>query len=305
MAYQKFQRAPGEAWRLAGRQHGVLTREQLLRLGYSAPAIVHRIKQARLHPVHRGVYAVGRADLSDLGRFIAAVLACGPGAVLSHEAAAALWSILRRPCEMVEVSVPSEVSRRRPGLTVHRRANLRTRDVTRRHGIPVTTPACTIVDLAARLDRDPLEALINEADSRRVVTVPALRRKLEEMPRRPGLRTLRRLLDIRTFRFTRSELERAFLPIARRAGLPRPQTRCWVNGFEVDFYWSGLGLVVETDGLGYHRTPAQQTRDRLRDQTHTAAGLTPLRFTHGQIRFESRRVEEVLDVVGRRLAGVG
>ena len=100
---------------------------------------------------------------------------------------------------------------------------------------------------------------------------------------------------------TDTELERRFLPIARRVGLPKPQTQGWVNGFKVDFYWPELGLVVETDGLRYHRTPAAQARDRVRDQTHTAAGLTPLRFTRAQVWFEPAYVQAVLQMVARRL----
>lgn len=100
---------------------------------------------------------------------------------------------------------------------------------------------------------------------------------------------------------TESELERLFLPIARRAGLSPPEASAIVNGFKVDFFWSELGLVVETDGLRYHRTPAQQARDRLRDQAHIAAGLTPLRFTHAQVRFEPKHVQGTLAKVARRL----
>ena len=99
----------------------------------------------------------------------------------------------------------------------------------------------------------------------------------------PGAAHLRSTLDHRTFTLTDSQLERRFLPLARKADLPLPETQQWVNGFKVDFYWPDLGLVVETDGLTYHRTPAQQAADRLRDQTHTAAGLTPLRFTRAQV----------------------
>jgi very-short-patch-repair endonuclease len=112
---------------------------------------------------------------------------------------------------------------------------------------------------------------------------------------------LRKTLDRRTFTLTDSELERRFLPIARRAGLPPPQTRRQVSGFRVDFYWPALDLIVETDGLRYHRTPAQQARDRLRDQTHTAAGLTCLRFTRAQVRFEADQVDATLSAVVRRL----
>src|SRR5438874_498259 len=119
---------------------------------------------------------------------------------------------------------------------------------------------------------------------------------------RRGIRTLREVLDKHTFRLTRSELERLFLAIVRTAGLPIPLTQQILNGFKVDFYWPELGLVVETDGLRYHRTPAAQARDRLRDQTHAAAGLTPLRFTHAQIRWEPGHVEWTLASVARPLS---
>jgi very-short-patch-repair endonuclease len=124
------------------------------------------------------------------------------------------------------------------------------------------------------------------------------------MKGQPGTAPLRRLLDRQTFVLTDSELERLFLPIARSVGLGRPETAAVVNGFEVDFFWPDLGLVVETDGLRYHRTPAQQARDRLRDQVHTAAGLTPLRFTHAQLRFEPEHVRGVLARVAARLTRV-
>jgi very-short-patch-repair endonuclease len=114
---------------------------------------------------------------------------------------------------------------------------------------------------------------------------------------------LRQILDRRTFTLTESQLERKFLPLARRAGLPAPQTGTYVNGFKVDFFWPDLGLIVETDGLRYHRTPAQQARDRVRDQEHTAAGLTSLRFTRAQVAFEPDRVVATLIAVTRRLRG--
>jgi hypothetical protein len=121
------------------------------------------------------------------------------------------------------------------------------------------------------------------------------------MTGQPGVAVLRTLLDRRTFVLTYSELERYFLPVVRRVGLPLPETGLILNGFEVDFFWPDLGLVIETDGLRYHRTPAQQARDRLRDQAHTAAGLTPLRFTHAQIRFEREYVIETVELVVERL----
>jgi very-short-patch-repair endonuclease len=142
---------------------------------------------------------------------------------------------------------------------------------------------------------------VNVADKLELVDPERLRAAIDESPHRPGVAILRRLLDRRTFVLTDSELERRFLPIARRAGLGPPQTAVWLNGFKVDFYWPELGLVVETDGLRYHRTPTQQARDRLRDQAHTAAGLVPLRFTHGQIRYEPNHVENTLRAVRARI----
>jgi very-short-patch-repair endonuclease len=288
-------------WSLAERQHGVVTRQQLVELGLHPQAIKHRIAKGRLHPVWRGVYAVGRPQVTRYGRWMAAALACGPDAALGHGTAAGLWGIRPKPRGMIEVVVPAHVTRKRPGIIVHRRANLAPRDLTRRHGIPVTTPACTLIDIATRLERDELEAAINEADRLDLIDPEALRTEVESTPPRPGVRILLDVLDRRAFTRTESWLERRFLPIARRAGLPPPLTQQWVTGFRVDFYWPELGLVVETDGLRTHRTPAQQARDRLRDQAHTAAGLTPLRFTHAQIGFEPRHVKETLVAVSRRL----
>jgi len=232
---------------------------------------------------------------------MAAVLSCGTGAVLSHVSAAALWEIGTEWREQIEVSVPTRGGRRRAGLIVHRRAALLANDVTRHDGIPVTTPTCTLVDLAARLGRERLERAIREADKRDLIDPDALRTALDDMHGRRGVAALRDTLDHRTLVLTDSELERRFLPIARRAGLPPPQTQCIVNGFRVDFYWPELGLVVETDGLRYHRTPAQQAADRVRDQAHTASGLTPLRFTHAQVAYERQHVEVTLRATAARL----
>jgi very-short-patch-repair endonuclease len=146
-----------------------------------------------------------------------------------------------------------------------------------------------------------LDRAINEADRLGLTTPDELRAKLDRAPPRPGFAGLKRLLDPRTFRYTRSDLERDFIPIARRAGLPTPLTCQIVNGYEVDFHWPDLKLVVESDGLTYHRTAAQQKTDRVRDQTHTAAGLTPLRFTHGQVRYEPAYVAKTLKRVATRL----
>lgn len=279
-------------WRLAHEQHGVITRSQLLALGLSPKAIKHRAARGRLHPLYRGVFAVGRRDLTQYGRWIAAVLSCGTDAVLSHSSAAALWGF-GTEASRIELSVSGSRFPRRPGISVHRRTTL-PQDVTHRHGIPVTTPVATLIDLATRLSRQRLEAAISEADKLNLTDPERLRSALAALPSRRGVPALRELLDRQTFRLTDSELERRFLRIVREAGLPVPQTGRNVNGFKVDFYWPDLGLVVETDGLRYHRTPTQQAKDRLRDQAHVASGLTCLRFTHAQVRFDSEHVRETL-----------
>lgn len=288
-------------WALVRAQHGVVARDQLTELGYGRHAISHRIKKGMLHPVRRGVYAVGRPSLTKHGRWMAAVLACGDGAVLSHSSAAALWRIGFEQSGLVELSLPSLSHREVPGLRIHRRASLRQRDLTAEYGIPVTTPIQTLIDMALRLDRHGVERMINEADKYDLVHPPELRGALDQRQGEPGVACLREILDRRTFRLTKEELERRFLPLATKAGLPVPLTGQWVNEFEVDFYWPDLGLVVETDGLRYHRTPAEQARDRLRDQAHTAAGLTQLRFTHEQVRYEPQHVLAVLRETASRI----
>ena len=228
------------------------------------------------------------------------MLACGPKACLSHHSAAALTGIRPDTSALLHVSIPAPSVRRLRGIRPHRRSNLRTFEISWIEGIPITVAATTLVDIASDLSPAQLERAVNDADKHELIDPVELRRQLDRMPPRPGKARLRRLLDRHTFLLTASELERRFIPIARRAGLPGPRTGPTVNGFEVDFFWPDIGLVVETDGLRYHRTPAAQSRDRLRDQAHAAAGMTPLRFTHAQIRYEPAHVERVLRTVAQR-----
>lgn len=288
-------------WQLADEQHGVVARRQLLELGLERRSIEHRIARGRLHRVYRGVYAVGRPDLTQQGRWMAAVLACGRGAALSFESAAALWGLRPARPGPIEIVVPVSSGRRRPPLVVHRRPRMSSKDVTVRDDIPVTSLVRTFIDIARRLEPAQLERAVNEADRLDLIDPEALLVSLEDHTAQRGTGPLRELLGRHTFRLTDSELERRFLPLVETAGLPMPVTGKRLNGFKVDFYWPHLGLVVETDGLRYHRTPAQQARDKLRDQTHTAAGLTTLRFTHEQVRFEARYVRETLRAVATRL----
>jgi hypothetical protein len=255
MGYSSLQARIPALWRLVEQQHGVVSRRQLQELGFSGRWIHHRLAKGRLHPIWRGVYAVGRPRLTRYGLRMAATLTSGATAVLSHESAAALWEIRSPPSTQVEVSVLTAVRPRRRDLVIHRRNVLAPGETTERLGIPVTSPVCTLIDLAARLSRDHVEAAINEADKRDLVNPDRLRRALDEVTRRPGLRLLREILDRRTFTLTDSELERLLLSLVRKAGLPPAETGRYVNGFKVDFFWPELGLIVETDGLRHHRTP--------------------------------------------------
>jgi Transcriptional regulator, AbiEi antitoxin/Protein of unknown function (DUF559) len=281
-------------WDLVRRQHGVVARRQLLNLGLTAMAIRHRVKTGRLHPVRRGVYVVGRPQVSREGRWMAALLACGPEAVLSHRSAAALLGFGEEHPDYIEISMRRHGEPRCPGIRTHDRPGLWDRDVRAHLGIPVTSPARTFLDLATVTGPKTLERAINEADKLDVIDADSLRKALEDHPGQPGICLMRHVLDKDTFRLSDDELERLFRPLAAAAGLPTPLTKHMVNKFEVDFFWPNLGLVVETDGWRYHRTPSAQTRDALRFQVHVANGLTPLRFSHYQVKYEPRHVREIL-----------
>jgi very-short-patch-repair endonuclease len=227
---------------------------------------------------------------------MATVLACGGAgkAALSHSSAAALFGIGIEQAAAIEVTRLSPDPIRTPGIKVYRRPTLKPGWYGFYEGIPVTSPVQTLIDLATRHGRPAMERYVNEADRLRLVRTDELRKALEGHGGEPGVGRLREILDRRTFRYTRTELERVFIPLAREAGLPLPRTSVYVTGHEVDFHFDELRLVVETDGLTYHRTPAEQARDRVRDQDHSAAGLTQLRFTHAQIRYEPERVVRIL-----------
>lgn len=290
-----------QAWELVRRQHGVVSRQQLLSLGFTAKAIRHRLENGRLHAVRTGVYAVGRPDLNREGRWMAAVLACGDGALLSHRSAAALWGFGKERRGVIDISVHRHRSLKRPGIRAHDRAGIRNRDLGIRLNIPVTQPVRTFLDIATELPANLVERAVNEADKCDVIDPDRLRRALDDHPGEPGIRLLRDVLDEHTFRLSDDELELLFRPIAAAAGLPTPLTKQQLNEFEVDFFWPELGLVVETDGWRYHRTPAAQTRDALRFQKHTAAGLTPLRFSHYQVKYEPRHVRQILEKTAANL----
>jgi very-short-patch-repair endonuclease len=300
MGDTKFQPAWGELWELTRLQHGVVTRAQLIESGLTAKAIAHRIRTGRLHRLGRGIYAVGRPDVGQYGWWMAAVLSCGPEALLSHRSAAALWGIAKGSPEMkTEVVVPGAVRRRRPDVRLRRRADLRAAHRREVSGIPVTDPVSTLVDLASCVVEWQVEKAINDADRLGLIDPEALRAEVETLLPRPGMACLRRLLGCDAL--TDTGLERKFLNIVRDAGLPLPETQALVNGYRVDFHWPDLGLIVETDGWAHHRTAGEQATDHRRDQTHTKAGLTTLRFAEKQVRYEPQQVNATLSAVMRRL----
>jgi very-short-patch-repair endonuclease len=220
--------------------------------------------------------------------------------VLSHGSAAARGGFGVEPRGLIEVSLPPEGRRRQPGIRAHRRAKLGPADVTEHEGVPLTTPIRTLIDQATQLAPARLERAVNEADKLERVRADVLYAALDDHRGEPGVGPLRRLLDPLHFRLGDSELERAMRPLAKAAGLSVPETKAWVNGFEVDFFWPGLGIVVEADGLRYHRTASQQRRGLERDQAHVAAGLWPLRFSHWQIAREPAYVRKILRRVAAR-----
>jgi hypothetical protein len=272
---------------LAEGQHGVVSRGQLRELGLADEAITKRAARGRLHRVHWGVYAVGHPVLGARGRWMAAVLAAGSRACLSHAAAAALWEMRASAAVIVDVTVPGTGVRRRPGLRIHRARDL-TGQTTTHDGIPVTTPARTILDLAATLRRRPLERLLDQAENTRLTDVGSLAALARAQTGHRGASMLLEALTTHTpgTTITKSALEERFLQLCDDAGLPRPRVNAWIAGLEVDFLFAQQRLVVETDGWRYHRTREHFERDRHRDATLIRAGYRVLRFTHRQLSAE-------------------
>lgn len=295
---KKQQDQAGRVWDLVRRQHGVVARSQLLELGIGSRSIEHRIAKGRLHPLWRGVYAVGRPEVSESGRWMGAVLACGPTALLSHRSAAALWRIAPVP-RTGPIEVVAGVFCRRPGIRTHRRRDLGLEHRREVVGIPVTNPVSTLIDLASCSPDWQAERAINEADRLDLVDPEELRRTVAGLGPRPGMARMRRILGLDAL--TDTGLERKFLAIVRAAGLPLPETQVYVNGYRVDFYWPKLRLVVETDGWRHHRTSGEQATDRRRDQAHMTSGLTTVRFGEDQVRYEAVYVRRTLAAVIGRL----
>jgi very-short-patch-repair endonuclease len=227
---------------------------------------------------------------------MAAVLAGGPGAVLSHAAAGALWELRASAATRTDITVRRTGRGTRPGLRIHRPRQLSSTEVTTHLGIPVTTPARTILDLAATLQRRPLERLLDQAENARLTDVACLAALARAHPGHRGAGRLLRALSRHTpgTTLTRSEREERFLALCRAHGLPQPRVNEYVEGFEVDFSFLDARLLVETDSWTWHRSREAFERDRHRDAAHTRAGYSTLRFTHRQLTHEPAAVAATL-----------
>jgi hypothetical protein len=246
----------------------MVTRGQLLDAGVSVNTLDRWVKSGRLIGVYRGVYAVGHVPPSPQARAMAAVLACGPGAVLSHRSAATLWGLIRHHGS-IDVTAPTY--RRHHGIALHR-SRLTETDVTVHYAIPITTPARTLADLAEVVDPASLTRAVNEARVRHLTSLEAVARQL-----RPGRATkVLAGLVARADGPTRSVFEDRFLAFCRRHGLPRPEVNATVAGFEVDMLWRGQRLIAELDGRAFHD---DFERDRDRDAELLAAGHRVVRVT--------------------------
>jgi very-short-patch-repair endonuclease len=291
-AYGGKQQSPapidGRIAALAAKQHGLATSSQLISLGLGRHAIEARVRSGRLHRVHRGVYAVGHRAPHPHTTMHAAVLAVGPDAVLSHGSAAVLWALVRPPARCPVDVTATRAVRSGSGVRVHRTRALPPSDTTSVQGIPVTTPARTLLDLSGGVPADVLRRALREAEVQRLVDHPALAAQLQRAPAigRRGAGQLRRLLE-RGPAPTRSELEDRTLDLLQRHRFPPPQINVPVGAggrtYEADFLFADQRVIVEADGAAYHDTPLARVEDAARQAALEAAGYRVIRVTWDQV----------------------
>lgn len=280
---------------IARRQHGIVSREQVENLGLSAVTVERWIRKGRFHRIHPGVYALGHKAITARGRWMAAVLASGPGAVLSHRSATALWGIWGSGAGEIHVTVPRK-SRSQRSIRRHF-GTLPSDEVTIRDGIPVTSAARTVLDLAADKGEAAAESALREAEYLGIygpLSIPAL---LARYPRHRGSaiveRCLERLEDDPGGR-VRSPLEELFLPFIDAHDIPRPRLNHWLEAgeqrFQVDCYWPQAHLVGELDGFQAHGSKRALNADRKRDRRLLAASYRVIRITPSQLRSEPTEI---------------
>jgi very-short-patch-repair endonuclease/predicted transcriptional regulator of viral defense system len=265
----------------AGREHAVVSAAQLADAGLGRHAIAHRLATGWLRRMHRGVYLVGPLE-AEHSRAMAATLAVGGGALLSHYSAAVLWGLRQGRERPIDVTVVGRETRSRDGIRTHVVAELHSHDATARAGIPVTSPARTLLDLATTADQRDLARATEEAQVQRRVTTHSLNQQFKRYPRHRGTAALTKAIQTDPA-LTRSEAERRLLELIRAAHLPAPEVNFRVEGWEVDFVWRQQRLIAEVDGYAFHSSRGSFERDRRRDRDLQAAGYRALRFTWRQI----------------------
>jgi very-short-patch-repair endonuclease len=271
------------AW-VAARQLGLITVPQLQIAGVGRGRITRRVAAGTLHRRFRGVYLVGHPTPLPGAAELAAVLAVGPGTFVSHRSAVALWGLAKSLPADIEVTVAGRECRSREGLRVHSVETLDPRDRAGRHGIPVTSVARALIDHASVVGYEESERTIAEAFALRLLTEPALIAATERVPNRAGVAQVRAILGQPGGPSrTRSGGERAMLRLIRAAGLPEPLTNHPLNGFNADFFWPDVGLIVELDGGDFHRPRPAFERDHRRDIVHKDAGHEVLRVSGRQL----------------------
>jgi len=288
---------------LGAEQHGVFALAQLRALGLAPRMIQQRATAERLHRVHRGVYSLAPPQLLGReGRWLAAVLACGPDAVVSHRTAAALHELRATSATKVDVTVAGRSARRHDGIRTHRASRLTPADTTRVLGLPCTTVARTLLDLAAVIDRRGLERAFDQAEILSALNIARLEDQLARNTKHPGAPAVRAVLEEHHVGATPtwSELEERFLALCRSAAVVQPEVNAWVDPqdgeplIRVDFVWRAQRLAVETDGRATHRTRQAFERDRRNDQRLTTAGWRPVRITWRQITGDRQRLEATI-----------
>lgn len=279
--------------KLAERQHGVVSRRQLLDAGLSVRTIGRRTEAGRLHRVHREVFALTQWPIGHCGEWMAAILACGDRALLSHRSAAAIWGLMRRGAAPT-VEVTAALGRSRPGIVVHQ-GGIAEVDRAVVNAIPVTTVARTIFDLAEVVDEDRLARVFEEAERLRLLNVAELEGVCGRCPGRRALAPVRRLIDsAHPPEYTQSPLEELFLALCREYDLPPPVTGATVLGREVDALWPSRKLIVEADGWRFHGHRTAFERDRERDAAMQVEGYRVVRLTHRRLRREPAAVASQL-----------
>jgi hypothetical protein len=277
----------------------VVSLAQLQSCGLSSSGVRQRVAAGRLTRIHRGVYAVGHGRLTMHGRWMAAVLAYGPRAVLSHRSAAGLHGIRPDNRANTDITLPSPSARRRTGIDVHRSSTFAAVDITEIDGIPCTSLARTLLDLADVVNRRGVERAVDQADVLRAFDLRAVREVLSRAAGRRGAGVLQRVLaEYDRPSLTDGELEERFFAICRAAGLPKPEVNSWIQledgVVKADFLWRAERLVVETDGWESHGTRRAFENDRRRDRRLRLGGWEPVRFTWRDVERQPAEVTAVL-----------